>query len=241
MITSSNRHLPRYCTFVWGIYRSPVNSPQTGQWRGALMFSYICTWINNWANNRRAGDLRRHSAHNDVVVMNMSDVVASVVLYDIKMQVVGRKATTRQFQCDVSTKCFLTKLILFVAVTHAHLFLSFLHHKMLVVITTTSKIVRTESIVQGEKSQSEGVSWLPCLSGSRFWAQNKIHHHPPHQDITRWYKWTNRLMNPVSIWYELYFRTNQHIKRDFSPWLESLADTMETLNDGISPRGEGSN
>ena len=50
---------------------SPVtlNSPHKGQWRGALMFSLICAWINGWVNNREAGDLRRHRAHCDVTVM----------------------------------------------------------------------------------------------------------------------------------------------------------------------------
>ena len=37
--------------------------------RGALIFSLICIWINSWVNNREAGDLRRHHAHHDVVVM----------------------------------------------------------------------------------------------------------------------------------------------------------------------------
>ena len=40
-----------------------------GQWRGALKFSLICTWINGWVNNRGAGDLRRHRAHYDVIVI----------------------------------------------------------------------------------------------------------------------------------------------------------------------------
>ena len=48
----------------------PVNSPHKGQWRGALMFSLICAWINGWVNNREAGDLRRYHAHYDVIVMN---------------------------------------------------------------------------------------------------------------------------------------------------------------------------
>ena len=39
------------------------------QWRGALMFSLMCTWTNGWANNRDAGDLRRHRLHNDVTLM----------------------------------------------------------------------------------------------------------------------------------------------------------------------------
>ena len=63
------KFFPRYWTFVRGIHRSPVNSPRKGQWRGALMFSLICAWINGWVNNREAGDLRRHHAYYDVFVM----------------------------------------------------------------------------------------------------------------------------------------------------------------------------
>ena len=46
-----------------------VNSPHKGQWRGALMLSLICFWINGWVNNREAGDLKRHRGHYDVIVM----------------------------------------------------------------------------------------------------------------------------------------------------------------------------
>ena len=64
------KHFPRNWPFVRGIHRSsPVNSPHKGQWRGALMFSLICVWINDRVNNRKAGDLRRHRAHYDVIVM----------------------------------------------------------------------------------------------------------------------------------------------------------------------------
>ena len=35
------KHFLRYWPFVWGIHRSPLNSPHKGQWRGALMFSLI--------------------------------------------------------------------------------------------------------------------------------------------------------------------------------------------------------
>ena len=47
----------------------PVNSSRKGQWRGALMFSLICVWINGWVNNREAGDLRRYRSHYDFNVM----------------------------------------------------------------------------------------------------------------------------------------------------------------------------
>ena len=63
------KHFPRYWLFVLGIHRSPVNSPHESQWRGALMFSLICAWINGWINNREAGDLRRYHTHYDVIVM----------------------------------------------------------------------------------------------------------------------------------------------------------------------------
>ena len=46
-----------------------VDSPHKGQCRGALMFSWICRWTNDWANNRDAGVWRRHRAHYDVIVM----------------------------------------------------------------------------------------------------------------------------------------------------------------------------
>ena len=63
------QHFPRYWPLVRGINRSPVNYPHKGQWRGALIFSLICTWINGYVNNREARDLRRHRVHYDVTVM----------------------------------------------------------------------------------------------------------------------------------------------------------------------------
>ena len=62
------KHFPCYWPFVRGIHRSPVNSPNKGQWRGALMFCLICVWINGWVNRHEAGDLRRYRAHYDVSV-----------------------------------------------------------------------------------------------------------------------------------------------------------------------------
>ena len=68
------KHFPRYWPFMRGIHRSPVNSPHKGQWRGALMFSLICAWINGWVNNREAGYLRRHGAHYNVIVVTETKV-----------------------------------------------------------------------------------------------------------------------------------------------------------------------
>ena len=63
------KHFPRYWPVVRGIHRSPVNSPHKGQWRGALIFSLICAWMNDYVNNCEVGDLRRHIAHYGVTVM----------------------------------------------------------------------------------------------------------------------------------------------------------------------------
>ena len=59
------KHFPRYWPFVRGIHRWPMNSPDKGQWRGALMFSLICSWINGWGNDGEVGGMRRHGAHYD--------------------------------------------------------------------------------------------------------------------------------------------------------------------------------
>ena len=68
------KHFPRHWPFVWGIHRSPVNSLHKGQWRGALMFSLICSWLKAWVNNRETGDLRHHRAHNDVFIMEYHNI-----------------------------------------------------------------------------------------------------------------------------------------------------------------------
>ena len=63
------KHFPRKWPFVRGINRSRWIPQHKGQWRGALMFSLICVWINGWVNNLDASDLRRHRGHYDVIVM----------------------------------------------------------------------------------------------------------------------------------------------------------------------------
>ena len=65
-MTLSNENFSRYWPFVRGIHRSPMNSPHTGPW-----FLWSTSWINGSANNRETGDLRRHRAHYDVIVMTL--------------------------------------------------------------------------------------------------------------------------------------------------------------------------
>ena len=69
------KQFPRYWPFVRGINRSPVNCPHKGQWRGALVFSLICAWINGSVNNCEARDLRRRRAHYDVDVISSDSEV----------------------------------------------------------------------------------------------------------------------------------------------------------------------
>ena len=60
------------------------NSPVTGEFpaQRPVMRSFDVFfdlgWINGWINNREAGDMRRHRAHYDVVVMNMDCLLPKV-------------------------------------------------------------------------------------------------------------------------------------------------------------------
>ena len=73
------KHFQCYWPFVQGIQRSPLKSLHKGQWYWALVFSLICTWINDWVNNREFGDLRHHWAHYDVTVMELMEAIKHIV------------------------------------------------------------------------------------------------------------------------------------------------------------------
>ena len=76
----------------------PVNSPHKGQWRGALMFSLTCDWINDWINNREADDLIRYRGHYDVIVMIKP--YSSWYVYEVGINIKGMT-----FQLYVSLGC----------------------------------------------------------------------------------------------------------------------------------------
>ena len=66
MMTSSNETFSALQAICAG------NSPVTGEFTGHRWIpriSLICGRINGWVNNRESGDLRRHRAHYDVIVM----------------------------------------------------------------------------------------------------------------------------------------------------------------------------
>ena len=86
---------------MWGIHRSPVNSPHKGQWRGALIFSLIRAWINGWLNNREAGDLRRDLAHYDVTVMAVCLIGP---LRDADLRIINNKPNRLEALSEAWTK-----------------------------------------------------------------------------------------------------------------------------------------
>ena len=91
--------------FVWGIHRSPLNSSHKGQRRGALMFSLISVWTNNWMNNRKAGDLRRYQAHYDVIVMERLGYVVTIFNFHSSSQLMSPHTSkiSRSFQVKIES------------------------------------------------------------------------------------------------------------------------------------------
>ena len=69
MMTSSNGNVFRVTGPLCGEFTGHRWIPLTKARRGALIYSFICAWINGWVNNREAGDLRHHRDYYDVIVM----------------------------------------------------------------------------------------------------------------------------------------------------------------------------
>ena len=111
------KHFPRYWPFVQGIHRSPVYSPYKGKWRGALMFSLICTWINGWINEREAIDLRRVRTHYDVTVMWASIYVTNLVINSTQLKIFLLNIIQQHIQKHVKAE---TPLGLFASVYLVH-------------------------------------------------------------------------------------------------------------------------
>ena len=106
------KHFPRYWPFVRE-FTGLRGIPRTkGQWRGALILSLICVWINGWVNNHEAGDLRRYRAHCDVSVMandGLSDwhIYASVDLNELnhRIRITDVFKVSRVIKCCNGTEC----------------------------------------------------------------------------------------------------------------------------------------
>ena len=78
--------------FVRAIHRSPVKSSHKGQWRGSMMLSLVCVRINGWVKNHEAGDLERHRAHYDVIVMWIDQLVGMAQAFSRKKLIYGMGA-----------------------------------------------------------------------------------------------------------------------------------------------------
>ena len=69
MMTSSNGNNFRVTGPLRGEFTGHRWIPFTKASDTEVWCFFICTWTNGWLNNRDAGDLRRHPAHYDVIVM----------------------------------------------------------------------------------------------------------------------------------------------------------------------------
>ena len=67
--------------------------------------------MNNWVNNREAGDLRRHPIHYDVTVMDLHSMHRTPGA--IGTFVGRRKQNGRHFVDEISMQTFLNEMILF--------------------------------------------------------------------------------------------------------------------------------
>ena len=68
-----------YSAWTGTVHMKYWHFPHKGQWRGALIFTLICTWTNGWVNNRYAGDSKRHCTYHDVTVIFDVPVINSVI------------------------------------------------------------------------------------------------------------------------------------------------------------------
>ena len=72
IMTSSNGNIFRVTGPLCGEFTDDRWIPRTkASDAGLWCFSFISAWTNGWANNGDAGDLRRHRAHYDVIVMGI--------------------------------------------------------------------------------------------------------------------------------------------------------------------------
>ena len=80
------------------------------QWRRAFIFSLICAWINDWVNNREAGDLGGHHAHYDVSVMLKTNVCVPYPQCIIKMwHKISRSSSINILQMSITAPRVKTK------------------------------------------------------------------------------------------------------------------------------------
>ena len=105
MMTSSNGNVFRVTGHLCREFREFTGPrwipPHKGQWRGALMFFFICVWIKGWVNNREAGDLRRYCARCDVTVM----LYHGMFIYTFRLFNIGGLHLNEYIEIKIITEC----------------------------------------------------------------------------------------------------------------------------------------
>ena len=87
--------------------------PNTKASDASYVFYYICAWIHGCVNNREAGDLRRHRAHYDVIVMGIfRHWSIIIVVYYIRYDLLKPCSVTRDTQLATATTLFATHVFL---------------------------------------------------------------------------------------------------------------------------------
>ena len=83
MVTSSNGNIFHVISSLWGESTGHGWIPLTKASDAELWFiSLICPWTNGLANNRDAGDLRRHRAHYEVTVIYLTMPALTLLVTD---------------------------------------------------------------------------------------------------------------------------------------------------------------
>ena len=72
-MTSSNGNIFRVTGPLCGEFTGPGEFPAQRPVTRSFDVFFDHAWINDWVNNREAGDLRGHRGHYDVSVMGMAD------------------------------------------------------------------------------------------------------------------------------------------------------------------------
>ena len=85
LMTSSNGNIFRVTGHLCGEFTGHTKASDAELW----CFFFICTWIHCWVNDGEAGDLRRHSAHYDVIVMDMVMLPVLWRLHHQFMSIIG--------------------------------------------------------------------------------------------------------------------------------------------------------
>ena len=100
MMTSWNENVFRVTGHLCGEFSGHRWFPRTGL--GALMFSLICVWINDWVNKREAGDLRRYRAHCDVSVMQWTSLMSIILYFDGLVQDCSNSSVLKWNYCSLA-------------------------------------------------------------------------------------------------------------------------------------------